>query len=243
MTNEQTDDRERYIDKVRKILAKAERAGTQEEAEVFFAKAAELITKWRIEDIELDQAGNTDDLETRKVQLGTYTPTADVMAMKRVFKPLGVEVAYINYGGKGRPPFAVLIGWTRDIDKAQLLWASVEIQMVTVMKRTEPAGFDRNFIREWRQSFKLGFTKAVGHRMAMQVAVAKDAAEATTPGVGLVLVSKDQQLQKFIEDGTRPGRHGRVNVNTGAHLAGERAGSQADLGGTRLGASKKEVGA
>lgn len=226
------DDRERYVDKVRKILAKAERAGTPEESQAFFAKAADLITRWRIEDIELH--GASDVIEKRQINLGTYTPSIDAIAMKHVLTPLGIQLGYSKYRGKGTKPYVVLMGWTNDLNKAELLWAAIEIQLVTAMKSKEPNFGNRNELREWRQSFKLGFARVVGERMTEAAQVVVQEAVLAKPGLGLVLVSKQEQLDQEFRAGTLPGRATSVTMSHSGLIAGRQAGASADLGGTRL---------
>jgi hypothetical protein len=53
MSETKTVNKSAYVEKVRKLLVKAEGASTSEEAEAFFAKAQSLITKWEIEEAEL----------------------------------------------------------------------------------------------------------------------------------------------------------------------------------------------
>ena len=68
MTNETTTTtttRDKYVVKVQKLLAKAEAAGTEEEADAFFAKVTQLMAAWEIDDSELrnrGEAGTSDEV-------------------------------------------------------------------------------------------------------------------------------------------------------------------------------------
>ena len=228
-------DREWYVDKIRKLLAKAERTDSQEEAEAFFTKAAELMTQWRVEDAELADAG--DAIETRSVPLGTYDPTGDVMTMTRILRPLGIRVAFTPYHGAGTKPLAWWYGWRSDMEKAEMLWASISIQMLGAMRRRQPAGMDRNRLRVWKRSFKIGYGETIGLRLTEGRTVSTD----TTPGTGLVLLSRERQVEDFINSKVSASRRSKVAVSDAAMNTGRQAATTADIGSTRVGTTRKAL--
>lgn len=232
--------REEYVEKVRKLLAKAESTTVQAEADAFFAKAAELITQWRIEEAELAATGPRDETPTKtSVHLGTYTPKVDCLAMATIMEALGVKVAFQAYGGPGRPPAAWLYGFAGDVEKALLLWTSVSFQLAGACRVAEgnTTTRNRNDVRVFRQSFKLGYAQRVGKRLGE----AKTAAAAAyTGGQGLVLLAnRAAVVHAFMREEVSPGRRSAIKVDARAKNSGWTAGGAADLGGSRLGGQTK----
>ena len=236
---ENAERRMEYVFKVQKLLAKAERAGTQEEADAFYAKATELIAKWRIDDLELKNNG--DEMTTVVMPLGTYSPVADVLALQSVMKAFEVRVAFSAYRGSGTKPEAHLFGWSSDIAKAQLMWSSISVQLAGACRREEPKGLDRNQQRVWRQSFKRGYGDTIGKRLKTAMTTTVAEAVAKTPGVGLVLVSRQDQLEKFYGQHTGRSRSHSMHTDHRAMQSGREAGHRADLGQARVSGRGKEL--
>lgn len=236
------DRRAAYVEKVRKLLAKAEATTVQAEADAFYAKATELITTWRIEDAELAEAGGKDELSKVSMTLGTYTPSVDCSVLAAVLKPLGVRVAFTPYGGSGHPPIAWLYGFESDVAKAQLLWASISVQLAGACRAAEPNGLDRGQLRTWRQSFKLGYGSRVAQRLREATATATTAAAAAPSapaGTALVLVRRADEVDRFVAQETSRGRRSAVQVNSSARAAGDQAARRADLGQSRVSGGTK----
>jgi hypothetical protein len=77
-----TDDK--MLDKVRKLLAKAERAGTEHEAEAFTAKAQELILRYAIDEAMLQRKGEkqSEQIVARTVYVEGYAK-AKLLLLRR----------------------------------------------------------------------------------------------------------------------------------------------------------------
>lgn len=231
-----TDDRTRWVDKVQKLLAKAESTTSEAEADALFAKASDLITRWRIEDGELAAAGRLDDeLGSDVIVLGSYTPVADCVAIKAVLEPLGVRVAFKAYS-PGSPARARLYGWQSDREKALLMWASITVQLAGAMRRAEPAGLDRSDTRTWRQSFKYAYAQRVGQWLRDAVVVSKDTVVAEHGGskstTALVLASRHREVDRFFSSSTGRARSTSFKTDLRGLVAGQKAADRADLGQT-----------
>src|SRR5690606_34689307 len=96
-----TFDRESYVEKVRKLLAKAEGAATEEEADAFFAKAQDLMTKWEIAEAEIADAraaaGVNWKIESRRYPLSSFSPNQDSLAMQCVASAMGLNAYQVPY--------------------------------------------------------------------------------------------------------------------------------------------------
>lgn len=218
--------RDKYVEKVRKILAKAEGASTEAEADAFFSKAAELMAEWEIHESELKETERT-SVVTVHWRLGTYTPTADAAAIGGVAGVFGIESGYVAYRGRGTHPEVVLIGRQGDVERFELLWTSVHLQMITAMKTAEwTHAADRSALRRFRQSFKLGFVYRVADRLKAE------RNQMANTGMALELVKTD--VREEADRQFAPGRTSDLQLDSGAMAAGHRAGGQADLGGARI---------
>jgi hypothetical protein len=228
--------RESWLTKIQALLAKAERAGSEEEASAFFAKAQELITKWEIDDAELAMAKPahqvTYDVAVRIVNLSTYTPEADMRAINLVALAMGLRAAYNRYRkptrwDKGQKPEAHLYGVADDLDRFEMMWASITIQMITEMKREEGRrALDRNQQRSFRMGFKIGYAERIAERI-------KGQREATI-GTSLVLRGKADAVATKFEAATHARRKSNIQVSADGIQAGRKAANSADLGGKRV---------
>lgn len=233
--------RAKYVDRVRKLLAKAESTTSPEEAETFFAKAHQLMAQWQIEQIELRDT--SDKVIRHEIRLSSSMPTADVQCIAAIARQFRLEPLYRQYA-PGCPAAAILFGFESDLDQFLMFWASVELQMVGAMKAQEPRGADKNRLRTFRQSFKIGFSSRVAARLREQREATEQKAEKASPGVGLVLVSRRDEV-RAAADSASSGRQSRgsLQVNGSAYAAGHRAANTADLGGSRVGSgSRKAIG-
>src|SRR5262245_35285952 len=124
--------REKYVEKVRALMAKAEGASTPEEAEAFFAKAADLIAKWEIEDAELMAARDAGSISWvinhRSYPLSSYSPVQDSFAMQCVAKAMGLEAFEQPYVRGCQKAHTVVFGTDDDLDRFEMMWASVSLQ-------------------------------------------------------------------------------------------------------------------
>lgn len=130
-----TDDK--MLDRVRKLLAKAEKAGSEHEAEAFTAKAQELILKYAIDEAMLQQSGEKpgERIIAHTVTVKGYA-RAKLSLMHRVARGLGMRsVQYSNdragwSEGKGQ-----VVGWESDVAAFEVLFASLQMQATTEAKR------------------------------------------------------------------------------------------------------------
>lgn len=227
-----TFDRETYVDKVRKLLAKAEGAATEAEAEAFFAKAADLIGKWEIEEAELadaKQAGPaTWDIHNRIYDLSSYSPKQDASAMNSVARAMGMRAYFTAYVRGCQAATLVVFGTDDDLDRFEMMWASVSLQMTRFMKLEEKGNWNRNQQRAFRLGFKVGFGERIGERIAQ--------ARSKATSKALVLVGKADAIERAMPDT----RQTKVRANAAAAEAGRAAADKADINSReRVSATKK----
>jgi hypothetical protein len=212
--------RDKYVEKVKKLLAKAESAGTEAEAEAFFAKVTELMAEWEIDDAELrdrGQASTSDGVDEMIVKVGSYTPKADASAMNSIIRAMGLRGGFSPYAS-GRPAYMRILGRESNLERFTMMWTSINLQMVMQMKKQEPKGVSRGDLRTWRQSFKMGYCATVGQRI-----------KEVRAGFGSALVRVDEELTAKANSEFGQLKRSSIKTNYAASSAGQQAGRNADI--------------
>jgi len=139
-----TDDK--MLDKVRKLLAKAEKAGSEHEAEAFTAKANELMLKYMIDEAMLQQKGEKSDekIIAKRVTVEGYAK-AKLTLMHSVAQGMGLKSVEYTMTRRGWSTGAgEVMGWESDVAAFDVLFASLQMQAATEAKR-ELARLKREF--------------------------------------------------------------------------------------------------
>jgi hypothetical protein len=228
------------LDRVRKLLAKAEKTDNPHEAEAFSAKAAELIALHRIEPAHLAAAAD-ERLELRRIPLGRGAYVrARLALLGRIAEAHDAEVVF-QTGPEGLT--AILAGFSGDVDVVELLFHSLHTQAASQMaaiRRPTPAATQR-----WRRAFLFGFATRVGELLT--TAGHDAAATAGGPNGDRTnlpdLPGRADQVREFVA-----GSFDRVVAASKSAPAaaagwqhGHRAAGRADLGRARLG-SRPAIG-
>jgi Protein of unknown function (DUF2786) len=225
------------LDKVRKLLAKAEDPGcTPAEAAALNDKAAELIAKYGVD----------------RAMLAASTPEADPVGDRTIsiYPPYALDKASLlgvvahalrcrSVRIKQRTTIGNtygmhLFGCQSDLERTELLYTSLLVQASYGLAAAEVPPFEP--LATFRRSWLAGFTQAVGIRL--REAERRASAEAETgdgPSVALVLADRgDRVIRRMSEAyprlGTAPPR--RLMGSGAGH--GYAAGQKADLGGVGL---------
>lgn len=246
MNNGTTTPPESMLDRITKLLAKAESTNHPAEAEALTAKATELMMKWAISDAMLAGHRGADEAKDEVVQVvinleGTYWQAhlalASAVGSAFDFKRVRLHATDRYEDGKRIKIHERLawVGFKSDIEKAQLLYASLLLQAGSAVKTygrehkaylSSLGGMDKYIAR---RSFLFGFAERVGHRL---VEMRRTSVE-ETPGAGLVLVDRQRQVSdRFGEMYPRLGRAraSQLSGNMNGSRAGRDAGSRANLG-------------
>ena len=172
------------LDRVRKLLAKAEDEGcTPEEAEALTAKAAELMARYGIDRALLGAARpETDRPADRK--FGFERPWADVKAhlLAAVATALRCQCVQTQAAAGTR---LHVFGYASDLERAEILYTSLLVQMARALAR-EPVPAAGNTAKAWRRSWMLGYCSAVVARIraAEEAAVASAAPDVGAASAG-----------------------------------------------------------
>src|SRR5271169_5284670 len=148
------------LDRVRKLLAKAEAEGvTPPEAEALTAKAAELMARYGIDRARLAASRPETDRPGSRV-IDIDNPWAQVRAhlLAGLAGAMRCQCVLLHTSGPGTRIH--VFGYASDLERADILYTSLLLQMARgLTAAVVPAGI--RSVRAWRRSWLLGFVTAV----------------------------------------------------------------------------------
>ena len=228
------------LDRVRKLLAKAEDDGcTPEEAEALTAKAAELMARYGIDRALLGALRpETDKPADRK--FGFEAPWADVKAHLLAALATALRCQCVQTQTEDGPRLHVF-GYSSDLERAEILFTSLLVQMARALAKQVVPTYG-NSAKAWRRSWMLGYCAAVVARVraAEEAAVASatpevDATEAVgAQSAALVLADRSLTVRRQLSAAYPRLKKKRVTYSGSGYGEGYREGQRADIGGGKL---------
>lgn len=224
---------EKILDRVAKLLAKANRTDNEVEADAYFAKATELMTKHAIEQWELVGRGEAPrpNVITRSVSIREKQDKARTRAV------LIHQIAKANRCETVRMvgmDMVTIYGFESDVEFVKTLYGLVLVQMEyqtalawrVYLEETHYEARDRQSRYLFVKGFQLGFGMRVGERLDE----ARIREEQNHAGAALALVDRSALVLAAMPET----RSSSVRLSTSVGIAeGEAAGSRADLSGGR----------
>jgi hypothetical protein len=180
------------LERVRALLAKAEATTFPAEAEAYSAKAQELISRHSIDEALLAAGGESAVVPyARRIGVDHPYESEKASLLNSVARANRCHVVWSPEFG-----FATVFGFDADIDAVDLLHTSLLVQAHRAMARTEPRGkAGRSRLKNFRQSFLVGYAVRIGERLAEASRAALD--QAADPAALLpVLASRDVQVRE-----------------------------------------------
>ena len=242
---------EDLLDRVRKLLAKAEAEGvTPHEAEALTGKAAELMARYGIDRARLGAIRPETDTPADKL-VTLDNPWANVKAHLLSGLAQALRCQCVLLKGSGTGMRVHVFGYASDIERADILFTSLLVQMARGLAAQEvPAGAPS--ARAWRRSWMLGFISAVVIRVrsaeqaAAQEADDDDTQQAATgnsgPSTALVLADRTMTIRRNAQRAYPRTRQARVTYTGNGDASGYREGERADIGGAKLHPGSKALG-
>lgn len=233
-----TDAPDDLLERVRKLLAKAESEGcTPAEAEALTAKAAELMARYGIDRARLGALHPGSDQPADRV-FDLDNPWAAVKAhlLSGLAAALRCQCVLLNRQSPGSRVHA--FGYTSDLERADILFTSLLVQMARALAaQPVPAGGGR--AKAWRRSWMLGFATAVVARVRAAeeaAAASSDAGGGPIAGASTALVLADRALtiRVRVQEAYPRTRKTRVTYSGSGYGDGYREGQQADIGGAKV---------
>jgi hypothetical protein len=226
----------RLLDRVRKLLAKAEdESVTPPEAQALTAKAAELMAKYGIDRALLAAERPETDQPSNRM-LDVDNPWARVKA--HLLCGLGSALrcqCIMLHTTDGLKVHT--FGYSSDLERLDMLYTSVLIQMWHGLAGAQVPAWSRS-PRAWRRSWLLGFATAVITRVrAAEYAAtcqATDPAAASSSRTALVLADRAQVIRGEAERAYPLTRTARVTYSGTGYRDGYAQGQRADIGTARV---------
>lgn len=236
---------DRILDRVRKLLAKAEHPSTPPaEAEAMSEKAAELMARHAL-DLALlevrDSAPTKPRTRTIKVPAPYAVPKSILLC--RVSAAYRVR-AVIAGARENTGRVCTLVGFPADLEVVEILFTSLLLQGTSAMLTAQPAG---PRVRAFRHAFLIGYAETIGRRLdAAQRRIVAEVASSAERSTALVLADREREVERtFAEMFPRLGRL-RTSASSGYGVhAGRQAGLGADLstGRSSVGGPRRALGA
>ena len=233
--------------KVRKLLAKAEDpATTPEEAELYTAKAADLMAAYGIDRALLALADpSVDVVGDRVVVLDRPYAAEKCSLLAAVALELRCRaVRRTRYPDGAKELSLHLFGHRSDLERVEILFTSLLVQAMHALVRTPVPPWEH--AAAFRRSWLIGFGTAVAQRLAeAERRAASDAGErfeSRGTSSALVLADRSARVDRAVGEeypdlqAARPRR-----LSGSGHVDGWAAGQRADLGGTRLRSGHREL--
>jgi uncharacterized protein DUF2786 len=237
------------LDTIRKLLAKAEGAATAAEAEIYTAKAFELMARHGIDQALLAARGGAggpggDDIATCRIPVADPYSAGKARLLAWTASALRCRAVLHETGG-GRVAAVTVLGFASDRARVELLYTSLLLQASSEMAVLRPAWLGES-VAAYRRSWLHGFAVQVHERLveaearaAAEREAARDPAEASSrsspsgPGGSVALVLADRVArvdQAYAESFPQVGRARQARLSGSGYAAGARAGARADLG-------------
>lgn len=217
--------RERTLDRVRKLLAKAERTDNEHERATFMAAASALMAKHGID--SLPPAGTRQTPADRIVTLPAPWAREKARLVSLVAQAVRCRPLLIGRGDGGQRVH--VFGFAADLERADVLATSLLLQMASGLARTEPPA---GAVRAYRRSWLLGFTDEVYRLLC--AAEKRAAAEAAPTGTAIVLADRRAEVERVVAAHYPHVRMSVPRTSGTGYRAGVAAGRRADLGRTGM---------
>lgn len=225
------------IDRVRALIAKAESSPFPAEADAFMAKAQQLINDYAIDEARLHGAEPTSVGHDTMSMAGAYSKERSLI-WAAVANANRCQVLTLSSYGSSKVDDLTLIGRTHDRQLVRLLATSLELQALRRMADLD-TGLTWATPVVQRRSFLRGFASEVSDRLRRPSPEQAVVGHATRQALLLAADAVD----RYVDDNFRVnrGRRSQARHDGMAYSRGRRAGADADVGSTRLGASRRSL--
>lgn len=240
MTTDSPDNPDR-LERVRKLLAKAERAGTPDEAEIYTAKAVELMARHGIDEAVLAAADpeRADPIGAVRITIDDPYSAGKARLLGWTAAALGCRWVMHDARG-GRVPAVTVFGFGSDRERVELLYTSLLLQAARQLAEVRPARPGES-VAAYRRSWLYGFAARIHERLSeardralREQDGVRDGAEQRT-ATELVLADRGDRVDRaYAAEFPSLRRARRPSVSGSGYRRGAAAAERADLGGTRL---------
>jgi hypothetical protein len=222
------------IRRIKGLLAKAEGTANPHEAEAFFAKAAELMEKYRIDEAHVRGNAHGEIASYVYVLKGTPFLRASLGMLVGVAKHYGVVVLTPSTGNSKQPR---LVGEQADIDATILMFESLMLQRGRALASEQRPGYIHP--QKFGNSFSYGYATRITERLREIREAAR--VEAVSDSMALEVFDRHRKTLEHLGN-PRARTTNRTSLDRGAATSGVAAADRADLGQRRMGAGPIAIG-
>ena len=236
------------LEVIRKLLAKAEKAATAEEASAYNAKAAQMMASHGVDEAMLAATGvKQDALGERRIALADpYSQKKELAGL--IGRALGCRAVRHPGYGRGQILAVTIFGYESDLQRTEVLFTSLLLQATRQVVHQRPPAWTGESTAAFRRTWLTGFATEIYRRLTAAERAATDqhdAAEVTRgPSAALVLADRRTVVKKAFEERFTNLQKDRNRRLSGSGFgAGVAAGRRADVGAPRLGGARGQLGA
>ena len=229
------------LGRIRKLLARAERAGTPAEAQACTDKAVELMARHGIDMALLAAAEpGVDEIGATRVEVADPYSAGKARLLGWTASALRCRAVLHQIGG-ARVAAVTVFGFASDRERVEVLFTSLLLQAQAQLLIQRPPHRDES-VAAYRRSWLHGFAVRVHRRLVEAERRAEQRAGrgfTDDPGVAggaeLVLADRRSQVEQAYAEAFPALGRGRASVLSGSGFAaGATAGDAADLGAGAL---------
>lgn len=244
------DEAEQKLEVIRKLLAKAERAATPEEADAYNVKAAEMMARHGVDAAMVaarPNGGSRDEVGSIRLSMTDPYSTEKAQLAYGVARAMGCQLVQHVGHGRSRVDAVTVMGFRSDLQRVELTFTSLLLQATRSVVRQRPPEWSRESPAAFRRTYLVGFTNEVHRRLvaAERGAVEQHDATAHTGAPSAALVVADRRAIVDRAYGQQYGhlKAGRRRQLSGSgYRAGTEAGRRADVGQRRVGDHRRALG-
>jgi Protein of unknown function (DUF2786) len=240
---------DKILERVRALLAKAERTEFEAEADAYREKAFELVAKYEIDEAALNVNSATGPRPIVVVRRYTEEPygSLKLILWDQIGRTFGIRSVFHGAGyGKRGYESATCFGTQAAHDMTEFIVTSLLIQAATLLPNVKASvgPKERYYGEPSTRALRIGWLTGFFERCAARVREAhrqaSASAEATENGAALILVSDAKRAAEAIAErypklGTSRARDSGAREG---RAAGRQAGDYANVGTTRIGGSR-----
>lgn len=243
----------KILNKIKGLFAQAASVAGTPEADVFTAKAYELLAKYGVDEAMARGAGNTgngdgDVMKASKFLWPDRFGFEKILLVNAIAKALHCDCVQL------REEFGIQVfGLARHIDRVKFLVELTMPQMLTGASRAIPnnpfAGRNpqdsSRITAGHRADWMVGFADKIGERLVIkerEAANAYDKAHGGSTAAVAMMTDADRARAAMRKRYPNMGSGSRRRVGGAGYAGGSAAGANADVGNTRVGGGKVAIG-
>ncbi len=238
---------EQKLEVIRKLLAKAERAATTDEAEAYNTKAAELMARHGVDAAMVAAADgeSRDVIGSRRIAVTDPYSTEKSTLANAIAQAMRCQVVRHPGPRRGQTVAVTVVGFESDLRRVDVTFTSLLLQATRSVVRQRPE-WSGESTAAFRRTWWNGFSAEVSRRLSAAERAAASAYDAAVPEGGsraaLVLADRGAVVKQAFAaqfPNLRKGQQRRLSGS--GYRAGVEAGRRADVGNARLDTTKRAL--